>query len=662
MPSETAGSPRWWIFAALLSSELLLPCPGSAQLTGLGSAQLDQCAGPDACEEEDRFGSALAVGDFDGDGLADLAVGSPNESTGGASEAGLVQVFYGSSAGLSSARTQIFTQETPGIFGSSELGDHFGAALAAGDLNGDGFDELAIGAPDEGIGSIRQAGNVILLLGSSGGLGTSGEQEFDQSNLPTNGLSCSFTESPEMGDEFGSALAIGSRSLIIGAPGEDGFLPFQGNAGEVIEVTFFNANEPRGRGCPKFQDGFLFLCNGDSGPEGGDAFGSAVAARPLISNGVDVIASAPLESTSFGVSQSGVVNTRYNCLQQNGPLIGTEETNDLFGSALAVGNFGRGFRTDLAVGIDGETNESTSAVFAGAVAVVYAAAGDGVSDELATEGNQFFTQDSFQPESHSESNAFFGSALAAGDFDGDGLADLAAGAPGATVNGHSGAGAVDVLYSTAPDGGLSAARGQAFDQDHPASIPSVSESGDSFGFALAAGDFDGNGIADLAIGVPFETGAATAMGVVDVLYGLDRTTNAFGTVSFRTTAISVNEGSPLTFVVAQRFGGAVLSATVDHVRSGGTATPQVDFEYTPGTFTWNAGDLSIDIKTIRIIDDTTDEPDETLVLRLQNPSAGTAVGAESTVVVTIVDNDPPNQLFADGFESADSAKWSNTVS
>ena len=93
-------------------------------------------------EPGDSFGSSLAGGDFNGDGRADLAIGASGEN----SFAGVVHVLYGSVSGLTAAGSQLWSQDSPGVAGLAESFDDFGAALAAGDFNGDGRADLAIGA------------------------------------------------------------------------------------------------------------------------------------------------------------------------------------------------------------------------------------------------------------------------------------------------------------------------------------------------------------------------------------------------------------------------------------------------------------------------------------------------------------------------------------
>ena len=111
---------------------------------------------------------------------------------------------------------------------------------------------------------------------------------------------------------------------------------------------------------------------------------------------------------------------------------------------------------------------------------------------------------------------------ARGDFNGDGFADLAIGLPGEDVGTHVDSGSVLIIYSSSS--GLST--GQApllFHQDTPGALDTA-EDNDQFGAALAAADFDRNGITDLAVAVPGENSAiagntATAKGAVHLFLG-----------------------------------------------------------------------------------------------------------------------------------------------
>ena len=99
-------------------------------------------------ESGDLFGLALSSADFDADGFADLVVGAPFEDLVTEDE-GAATVIYGSAEGLTPARVRTFTQDTPGIANHAGGGDQFGGSFGVGDLNGDGFSDLAIGAREE---------------------------------------------------------------------------------------------------------------------------------------------------------------------------------------------------------------------------------------------------------------------------------------------------------------------------------------------------------------------------------------------------------------------------------------------------------------------------------------------------------------------------------
>lgn len=123
---------------------------------------------------------------------------------------------------------------------------------------------------------------------------------------------------------------------------------------------------------------------------------------------------------------------------------------------------------------------------------------------------------------HNQSFTRFGASVVTGDFDGDDLDDIAFGAPNATINGRSRAGAVVVIYGKhLPNPPAGAA--VTFTQDSPG-IDSSAETADYFGEVLAVGDLDCNGVDDLVIGVPREdVNTAIDAGYVHVLYGANGT-------------------------------------------------------------------------------------------------------------------------------------------
>ncbi|MEV1238653.1 FG-GAP-like repeat-containing protein [Nonomuraea sp. NPDC049750] len=119
----------------------------------------------------DQFGFDLAAGDVDGDGYSDIAAGVPGKTGGGA-----VLLLRGGKSGPAGAR--LFTQASPGVPGTAEDGDRFGASVSLRDLNGDGRADLGVGAPGED-GTVVKTGAAWVLPGSPGGLTTDSALSFD---------------------------------------------------------------------------------------------------------------------------------------------------------------------------------------------------------------------------------------------------------------------------------------------------------------------------------------------------------------------------------------------------------------------------------------------------------------------------------------------------
>lgn len=403
--------------------------------------------------DSEYHGSPTASGDFDGDGRDEIAVGAYFSPVDGLVNAGLVYVFDRASNGVWSVQGTIRAGDN--YPGAAQEYAHFGSSLAAGDFNGDGFDDLAIGIVDQGIGSAANAGAVMIVYGTSHGLGPTGATIFDRHN---DGL----TFVPTVGDAFGFALAArdfnndGLDDLAIGIP----------------KAT-----------CP----------------DGVNRGGGVVVMQGHSGTGLD--------NTQSHIWRPGAYGVAGTCAN----LIG-------FGKALASGNTGKsnsGIMTfpNLAIGAPGSDGGR------GVVHMLY-----GTASGLDVAGNQRITAP-YLPDDGSELG-HFGEALAIGDLAHECIvlschpSSLVVGAPGTRRGGFMNAGAVWIFDSDFFTG---------LDLAHPRSIianPSLKVSAPSvssqFGKTLAIGDFNDDGLADLAIGVPgYPIGAGSGNGAVEVLYQSD---------------------------------------------------------------------------------------------------------------------------------------------
>lgn len=429
-------------------------------------------------EPFEYFGMALAVGDFNGDGYFDLAVGVPEEDVGSVGQAGAVSVIYGTaSGGLDVSGNQYWNQNEADMGDVAETNDFFGRALAAGDFNGDGYDDLAVGIPGEDIGSTMDAGGMMVLYGSAGGL-TAADTVWNEGG------------GAETGDLYGSTLAAGDFNhdgyddLAVGIPYED--LGSVANAGAVqiyygsgtglyerVSNDFWHQDRSGVADVADEHDFFgLALAVGDFN---GDSYADLAVGVPY----EDVVSPEVLNAGAVNVlygSEDGITASGSDYWDQDVGGVGSIcEEDDRFGFSLTAGDFNGDGYDELAVGVPYEHWNDPDT---GIVQVLFGAA-DGLTDA----GDQLWRQGLSEILDTEEPNDRYGYALAAGDFNGDGYADLGIGIPYEAINTISEAGAVNVLYGT--ESGLTAT-GNQFWYQGSGGLAGIPESGDRFGYALAA--------------------------------------------------------------------------------------------------------------------------------------------------------------------------------
>jgi len=168
-------------------------------------------------------GYDAVIADVNKDGYGDIITGnfmekSADEPNGG--PGGAVTVTYGSSVGLSTRTPVRITQATAKVPGTAKKGDRFGWSLSAGDTDGDGYADVAIGVPAKDVAGRADAGAVVVLRGSAKGLTGTGAKGFTQN---TAGV----PDSSEAQDQFGASVRLTDSNkdrraeLVVGAFAEN---------------------------------------------------------------------------------------------------------------------------------------------------------------------------------------------------------------------------------------------------------------------------------------------------------------------------------------------------------------------------------------------------------------------------------------------------------
>ncbi|MFI9809593.1 FG-GAP and VCBS repeat-containing protein [Streptomyces sp. NPDC052301] len=441
-------------------TRLALATAAAAALTG---GLLTFAASPASAADSFK----VAKADFNGDGIGDVATSAAGAYVNGQKNAGQVVVLYGSASGVTSTERTTISQNTSGAPGTAEAGDFFGAETAYADFNGDGYDDLAVGAPDEKVGTDTNGGGLAIFWGSKSGLTGKGI------NVPDPAASSH--------DFWGKDLAAGD---------------FDGDGRADLVVGSSSST--------------LYLYKGGFTTTG--SYGSRTTVKPPIVSGTNDDPFGPMSLTAGDVNGDGrtdlVVdgyetqtkygwNTNYWLPGSSSGLSGSTAKALKPGIVTAIGDInGDGFGDIVSgAGWDAETASDGTPVpdssDGGRVNVTYGSA----SGPASTAG---ISQNTGSVPGTSEKGDSFGWDLDLGDINGDGYQDLVVSSPDEDIDGVTNTGMVTVLYGSAS--GVNTASGaQSFEQN-TAGVPGSSEKSDLFGADVKLDDVTGDGKADLVVG------------------------------------------------------------------------------------------------------------------------------------------------------------------
>ncbi len=389
--------------------------------------------------DNDRFGSAIAnIGDLEGDGVVDLAVGAPYDDAGGI-DRGAIWVLFMDDNGQVDIERKISSSD--GNFaGALDNDDRFGSSIdSIGDLNNDGVTDIVVGAPGDDDGGLDRGALWILFMNSNGTVQS--EQKI------SNGLS-GFGDVLDNSDLFGSAVANigdlnndGITDLAVGVPfDDDGGTDFG-----AVWILFMNNN-----GTVASSQKISFSDGGFAGDLfTNDRFGSSVdVISDLDGDGVpELVVGVPGDDDGgvdrgavwiLYMNSNGTVKNESKISQTAGTFDGTIGDGDEFGNAVSsLGDYNNDGVPDLGVAAklsdDGGTDR-------GAFWIIFLKAdGSVISSSKISD-----LQGNFKG-TLVDNDQFATDLVSIGDLDNNGINDIVVTASGDSVNGTN-RGAVWILF------------------------------------------------------------------------------------------------------------------------------------------------------------------------------------------------------------------------
>ena len=432
------------------------------------------------------FGSSVSsAGDVNGDGYSDVIVGAPNYDNGQSNE-GVVFIFHGSATGISTTPTTILE--------INQANARFGFSVAsAGDVNGDGFSDVVVGA-DYYVNGQSNEGGVFIFHGSVSGVSTTASTVLE-SNITDAQWGVSVSCAGDVNGDGYSDIIVGAPNYDNGEDNEGAFHVFHGSVSGLSTTpsTSVESNQ-------NFAE--MGLSVSSAGDVNGDGYSDIIVGAPNYNNGqfFEGVAFVYLGSVAGIYLASSVI------LEAN-------QVGAVFGRSVAcAGDVNGDGYSDIIVGAynydNGQTNEGAAFVFHGS------ASGINTMATITLESNQ--------------NDASFGfSVSCAGDVNGDGYSDIIVGSDNYD-NGQTNEGATFVFHGSVS--GINS------------SIISTLESNfasANMGRSVAcAGDVNGDGFSDIITGAYHYTNGESNEGAAFIFHG-----SAFSVNNLENTALESNQVS-----------------------------------------------------------------------------------------------------------------------
>jgi hypothetical protein len=429
----------------------------------------------------EQLGASIATGDFNGDGIDDVIIGSPFSSIGRREWNGKVSVVFGKAK--SKVKKVDFANSNPDIvFYGERAGDQLGTSVAAGDYNNDGIDDLIIGAYNASYGSARP-GKVYVVFGRL----TWDGQPIDF-----------FIENPDLklvggalDSGFGLTLSTADINnddiddILIGAP----FSSSETVDKSGIVYAFFGEKNPVSMGVYMSDMADVIFYGQDSN----ERFGSAIASGHIINDDFNDIVISAYTANDGEKNQVGKV---YIFKGLSKPLkklrspvftfVG-ENVNEWAGYAIAVDDLNGDGIDDVAI----SSFPYNGLRYLGKISVFY-------SKKSFTRGSEIVVKNDNANIVIEEPNdeAIIGASILLDDFNSDGKSEIIIGAPGIGDPASTMPGDVYMIF----DDGKSKRAFYSVNDEFATSTIHGENADDWFGYSIASLDFNGDGYKDLAIG------------------------------------------------------------------------------------------------------------------------------------------------------------------